>query len=196
MSFGAETYRVLIASPSDLAEEREAATEAIKNMLWPWSCRSTNFLPELRSCSIFVLTAPSRRRSPGRSSVFEQRRFGRRNRGARGPDGKNGVRPEMAPQQVEKIEFAPGNGRGSEAENPQDVVSGRAADRARPARMTRLQKVAEKAAQGFEIARCKTEIGACRRRRRRASSLARDRPRVRGRRLLRTPGGAAKIWST
>ena len=32
MSFRAETYRVLIASPSDLAEEREAATEAIKNI--------------------------------------------------------------------------------------------------------------------------------------------------------------------
>jgi hypothetical protein len=83
MSFRAETYRVLIASPSNLAEEREAATEAIKNMPWPWSSRSTNFLPELRRRSIFVLTAPSRRRSPGRSLVFEQRRFGYRNRGAR-----------------------------------------------------------------------------------------------------------------
>src|SRR5271154_5017520 len=88
MSFRAETYRVLTASPSDLAEEREAATEAVKHMPWPWSCRSTNFLPELRGCSMFVLTAPSRRRSPGGASVFEQRRFGRRNRGARGPDGK------------------------------------------------------------------------------------------------------------
>jgi hypothetical protein len=75
MSFWAETYRILIDSPSDLAEEREAATEAIKNMPWPWSCRSTNFLPELRSRSMFVLTAPSRRRSPGRSWVFEQRSF-------------------------------------------------------------------------------------------------------------------------
>src|SRR5271154_5210411 len=88
MLFRAETYRVLIASPSDLAEEREAATEAIKNMPWPWSCRSTNFLPELRSRSMFVLTAPSRLRSPSRAWVFERRRFGRRNRGARGPDGK------------------------------------------------------------------------------------------------------------
>ena len=70
MSFRAETYRVLIASPSDLAEEREAATEAIKNMLWPWSCRSTNFLPELRGCSVFVHAAPSRRRSLSRSSIF------------------------------------------------------------------------------------------------------------------------------
>ena len=40
-------------------------------------------------------------------------------------------RPEMAPQRLEKIESAPGNGMGSEALNPQDVVHGRAADRAR-----------------------------------------------------------------
>ena len=35
-------------------------------------------------------------------------------------------RPEMAPQPLEKIESAPGNGMGSEASNPQDVVHGRA----------------------------------------------------------------------
>jgi hypothetical protein len=40
-------------------------------------------------------------------------------------------RPEMAPQRLEKIESAPGNGMGSEASNPQDVVHGRAAGRAR-----------------------------------------------------------------
>src|SRR6202167_1371491 len=40
-------------------------------------------------------------------------------------------RPEMALQRLEKIESAPGNGMGSEASNPQDVVHGRAADRAR-----------------------------------------------------------------
>jgi hypothetical protein len=34
----------------------------------------------------------------------------------------------MASQQVEKIEFASGNGLAPEAANPQDVVSGRAAD--------------------------------------------------------------------
>ena len=39
-------------------------------------------------------------------------------------------RPEMAPQRLEKIESAPGNGMVSEALNPQDVVHGRAADRA------------------------------------------------------------------
>jgi hypothetical protein len=33
-------------------------------------------------------------------------------------------RPEMAPQQLEKIESAPGNGMGSDASNPQDVVNG------------------------------------------------------------------------
>ena len=48
-----------------------------------------------------------------------------------GPDGKKRSRPEMAPQRLEKIESAPGNGMGSEALNPQDVVHGRAADRAR-----------------------------------------------------------------
>src|SRR5271155_834154 len=40
-------------------------------------------------------------------------------------------RREMAPQRLEKIESGPGNGRGSEAANPQDVVHGSAADRAR-----------------------------------------------------------------
>src|SRR5271170_4748653 len=37
----------------------------------------------------------------------------------------------MAPQRLEKIESAPGNGMVLEASNPQDVVHGRAADRAR-----------------------------------------------------------------
>ena len=37
----------------------------------------------------------------------------------------------MAPQRLEKIESAPGIGMVSEASNPQDLVHGRAADRAR-----------------------------------------------------------------
>ena len=37
----------------------------------------------------------------------------------------------MAPQRLEKIESAPGNGVGSEVSNPQDLVHGRATDRAR-----------------------------------------------------------------
>src|SRR5277367_2254599 len=37
----------------------------------------------------------------------------------------------MAPQRLEKIESAPGNGMVSGASNPQDVVHGGAADRAR-----------------------------------------------------------------
>src|SRR5271168_1071155 len=45
-------------------------------------------------------------------------------------------RPEMAPQPLEKIESAPGNGMVSEASNPLDLVHGRAADRAR-LRLTR-----------------------------------------------------------
>ena len=36
----------------------------------------------------------------------------------------------MAPQWLEKIESAPGNGMASDASKPQDVVRGRAADRA------------------------------------------------------------------
>src|SRR5271168_5277604 len=40
-------------------------------------------------------------------------------------------RPEMAPQRLEKIESAPGNGMGSEASNPQHLVHGRATDHAR-----------------------------------------------------------------
>src|SRR5271156_5368193 len=53
-------------------------------------------------------------------------------------------RPEMAPQRLEKIESAPGNGMGSETSNLQDLVHGRAADRAR-LRLTsrRNRKVAE-----------------------------------------------------
>ena len=37
----------------------------------------------------------------------------------------------MAPQRLEKIESAPGNGMGSEASNPQDLVHRHAADLAR-----------------------------------------------------------------
>jgi hypothetical protein len=71
----------------------------------------------------------------------------------------------MAPQRLEKIESAPGNGMASEASDPQDLVrrltvcgSG-----SRASRMTKIPvwEVAEKGAQCFEIARCKTEIGAC-----------------------------------
>ena len=45
---------------------------------------------------------------------------------AREVDGKRS-RPEMAPQRLEKIESAPGNGMGSEASNLLDLVHGRAA---------------------------------------------------------------------
>ena len=55
----------------------------------------------------------------------------------------------MAPQQLEKIESGPGNGMGSEASNPQDLVHGRATDRARLRltnrkndKVTKLQKKA------------------------------------------------------
>ena len=55
--------------------------------------------------------------------------FGRRDRGARQADGKQSC-PEMAPQGLEKIESAPGNGMASEASKPQDMVQGRPAHRA------------------------------------------------------------------
>jgi hypothetical protein len=53
-------------------------------------------------------------------------------------------RPEMAPQRFEKIGSAPGNGMGSQAPNPQDLVR-RGADRARLRLASRENdKVAEK----------------------------------------------------
>src|SRR5277367_3013838 len=64
-------------------------------------------------------------------------------------------RREMAPQRLEKIESGPGNGRGSEAANPQDVVHRRAADRARlrlTSRENDKRAVAEKGAQSFDFA--------------------------------------------
>src|SRR5271170_4323388 len=63
-------------------------------------------------------------------------------------------RPEMAPQRLEKIESAPGNGMGSEASNPQHLVHGRTTDRA-PRRLTndkvgKLQKKAPKALKSLD----------------------------------------------
>jgi len=49
----------------------------------------------------------------------------------------------MAPQRLEKIESAPGNGMGSETSNPQDMVHGRAADRPRLRLTTKNDKVAK-----------------------------------------------------
>jgi hypothetical protein len=52
----------------------------------------------------------------------------------------------MAPQRLEKIESAPGNGMGSETSNLQDLVHGRAADRARLPTSRENDEVAEKGA--------------------------------------------------
>jgi len=109
--------------------------------------------------------------------------------GSRRERRQDGSRPEMAPQRLEKIESGPGNGMGPETLDPQYLVHGRAADRAR-LRLTNREKdkVAEKGAQRFEIARCRTEIGA------RGASLVRrdwlrglERPTA-DRRLSRAPG--------
>src|SRR5271168_3056272 len=77
-------------------------------------------------------------------------------------------RPEMAPQRLEKIESAPGNGMGSKAWKPQHLVHGRAADRAlrlRAARMTKLTNSTRaeaggkfSASQSIEIARNRNRI--------------------------------------
>jgi hypothetical protein len=51
----------------------------------------------------------------------------------------------MAPQRLEKSESAPGNGMGSGASNLQDMVPGRAADRATPAGEHENEKLQKKA---------------------------------------------------
>src|SRR5271163_2370707 len=61
---------------------------------------------------------------------FEPARFGRGTEAREGWTAKRS-RPEMAPQPLDKIESAPGNGSVSEASRPQDMVHGRAVDRAR-----------------------------------------------------------------
>jgi hypothetical protein len=64
----------------------------------------------------------------------------------------------MAPQRLEKIESAPGNGMVSEALNPQHVVQGRAADRARLRLMSRESDEAKfSASQALEIAQAAKE---------------------------------------
>jgi hypothetical protein len=101
--------------------------------------------PQLETSSLgrFGLLAMTRAR---RREVFRGDRFDRaKSSAAREVDGKRS-RPEMAPQRLEKIESAPGNGMGSEASNPQDVVRGRAADRERLRLTSRNDEVAEKGA--------------------------------------------------
>ena len=63
----------------------------------------------------------------------------------------------MAPQRLEKIESAPGNGMGSEASNPQDLVPGRATDRTqlrltkrKNDKVAKLQKKAPKALKSLD----------------------------------------------
>src|SRR5271163_3752275 len=100
------------------------------------------------------------RRTPGRRVAVTPERRSPGSLRERLPAKRS--RPEMAPQRLEKIESAPGNGMGSEASNLQDVVHGRAAGRARLRLTSRKNdEVAEKGALGPEIARCRTEIGAC-----------------------------------
>jgi hypothetical protein len=74
-------------------------------------------------------------------------------------------RPEMAPQRLEKIESAPGNGMGSEAWKPQHLVHGRAADHAlRPGAARTLSNSTRgagrkfSALQSIEIARNRKRI--------------------------------------
>ena len=85
--------------------------------------KSHEMRKETRSGS--VPASPSRRRPPpSRSSTSRTEALRRPDRGARGRRS----RPQMAPQRLEKIKSAPGNGMGSEAPNLQHLVHGRAAD--------------------------------------------------------------------
>jgi hypothetical protein len=82
------------------------------------------------------VVALDRGREPGRSRTSAAASAGSRSAGspmpppgrcgARRSSRRNRSRPEMAPQRLEKIESAPGNGMGSEASNLQDLVHGRA----------------------------------------------------------------------
>ncbi len=69
------------------------------------------------------LAAPERRPIPPNPARGENRGISVAGFAPREADGKRS-RPEMAPQRLEKIESAPGNGMGSEASNLQDVVHG------------------------------------------------------------------------
>jgi hypothetical protein len=89
--------------------------------------RPTIFLPKLRSCSIFVLLrrpGGDRRGDRRFTEAFRSPASRRENLTAKRS------RAEMAPQQLEKIESRRGNGSVSQASKPQDLVYGRAADRA------------------------------------------------------------------
>ena len=110
--------------------------------------RSTN--SSCQSCVVVLCLFSCRlpggdRRADGQS--FGPRRFGRRIAAREGPTAKRSRR-EMAPQRLEKIESAPGNGMGSDAWYPQHLVHGRATDRARllgtSRTNTKLQKKAPK----------------------------------------------------
>src|ERR1700678_4405693 len=85
------------------------------------------FLPKLRSRSMFV-PIPAEIAEPI-VGLLNRGVSVAGDRGARVPDAKRS-RPEMAPQRLEKIESAPGNGMGSRASNLQDLVRARA-DRGR-----------------------------------------------------------------
>ena len=76
------------------------------------------------------LAAPERRPIPPDPARGENRGISVAGFAPREADGKRSCR-EMAPQPLEKIEPAPGNGMGSEASNLQDVVHGCAADHPR-----------------------------------------------------------------
>ena len=76
------------------------------------------------------LAAPERRPIPPNPARGENRGISVAAIAPREADGKRSRR-EMAPQRLEKIESAPGNGMGSEASNLQDVVHGCAADHPR-----------------------------------------------------------------
>ena len=79
----------------------------------------------------------------------------------------------MAPQPIEKTEYALGNGMGLEASTLLDLVHGAAGPLDPQKRWGRLNRVAEKGAYRSDIARCRNEIAGANRTRKREVGPAR-----------------------
>ena len=102
---------------------------------------------------------------PADPQSFEPRRFGRRDRGARVPNGKNGVARKWRRNGLKRLNPRPGNGMGSEASYHKIWYTGAVTatwlGSRRNNKVTKLQKKALKA---LKMVTCKTEIGSALRR--------------------------------
>ena len=82
---------------------------------------------------------------------LKPRRLSRRPRGAGGPGGKAGRR-EMAPQRLERVQFAPGSGMAPTASDPQYLVQAPAAGVApKNYRLSRRMAEATSTARGARV---------------------------------------------